>query len=60
MCHRLTDVFTEICGRVEIMTEKAASHREGLLTIRHAALKGVEFNKRVQGAAQDCLRDIGL
>jgi hypothetical protein len=59
--YRLTDLFSVISGQVEILSEKLPSiHREGLAAIRNAAMKGVEFNKRLFGAAQDCRREIGL
>ena len=60
-CHRLTNLFTVICGRVEIMSEKLPrSLQEELQTIRRAAMKGAQFNQRVLGVAQDCRREIGL
>jgi len=61
MCHRLTDLFTLICGRVEILSDKTPTGLlEDLQSIRRAAMKGAEFNKRVFGAAQECRREIGL
>jgi hypothetical protein len=57
--YRLIDLFTIVLGKVEILSEKSSSvHREDLAAIRIAAMKGVEFNKRLFGAAEDCRREI--
>ena len=61
MCYRLTDLFTLICGRVEILSDKMPTALlEDLQSIRTAAMKGAEFNKGVFGAAQECRREIGV
>ncbi len=58
--YRLIDLFTIVLGKVEILSEKLPSvHRQDLAAIRIAAMKGVEFNKRLFGAAEECRREIG-
>ncbi len=59
--YRLTDLITIISARVELLSDKAPRDcRDDLLAIRTAAMKGVEFSKRLLQAAQDCRREIGL
>lgn len=60
MCYRLTDLFTLISGRVEILSDQIPSAlHPGLLAIRDAAKKAAEINGRVFGVAQECRREIG-
>jgi len=57
--YRFVDLFTFICGKVDILSEKLPSIENDLAALRTAAMKGVELNKRLFGAAEDCRRDIG-
>ena len=59
--YRLTDLITIISVRVELLSDKApGSCWHDLLAIRAAALKGVEFSKRLHQAARDCRSEISL
>ena len=59
--YRLTDLITIISARVELLSDKAPGNcRHDLQAIRTAAMKGVQFSKRLLQAAQDCRREIGL
>jgi hypothetical protein len=59
--YRLTDLITIISARVELLSDKAPGNCwHDLLAIRAAALKGVEFSKRLHQAARECRREIGL
>lgn len=56
--YRLTDLFTIISGRIEILSDKVPIRcREELLAIREELKKGVELNKRFFLAAQACRRE---
>jgi hypothetical protein len=59
--YRLTDLITIISVRIELLSDKAPGNCwHDLLAIRAAALKGVEFSKRLHQAARDCRSEIGL
>ncbi len=59
--YRLTDLITIISARVELLGDKAPGNcRHDLQAIRTAAMKGVQFSKRLLQAAQECRREIGL
>jgi len=59
--YRLTDLITIISARVELLSDKVPGNcRDDLQAIRAAAMKGVQFSKRLLQAAQDCRRGIGL
>lgn len=58
--YRLTDLFTIISGRVEILSEKVPDIcRQELLAIREVLARGVELNRRLYLTAQACRREIG-
>jgi hypothetical protein len=58
--YRLTDLFTIISGRIEILSEKVPEIcRQELLAIRNVLARGVELNNRLYLAAQACRREIG-
>lgn len=58
--YRLTDLFTIISGRIEILSEKVPDIcRQELLAIRNVLTRGVELNNRLYLAAQACRREIG-
>lgn len=58
--HRITDVFTTISGRIEILSANAASPcREELLALRQVVMRGAELNQRVFRAAQECREELG-
>src|SRR5215471_11809802 len=58
--HRITDVFTTISGRIEILSASAASpYREELLALRQVVMRGAELNQRVFRAAQECWEELG-
>jgi len=57
--HRITDVFTTISGRIEILSANAASpYREELLALRQVVMKGAELNQRVFRVAQECWEEL--
>ena len=57
--YRLTDLFTIISGRIEILSEKVPTAcREELLAIREELKKGTELNRRFFLAAQACQREV--
>ena len=59
--HRLTDLFTIIPGKIEILSDKVPSVcREELLAIRGEVKRGVELNQRFLLAVEACRRGIGL
>lgn len=56
--YSLTDLFTIISGRIEILSEKVpAACREELLAIREELKKGMELNRRFFLVAQACQRE---
>lgn len=56
--HSLTDLFTIISARIEILAEKVPGRwREELLAIRDVVKKGVELNERFFLVAQACQRE---
>lgn len=58
--YRLTDLFTIVSARIEILSDKAnAVCREELEAIRKVVIKGVELNRRLFLAAQACRRELG-
>jgi hypothetical protein len=58
--YRLPDIFTIISGRIEILSDKVPGmRREELLPIRSVAMRGVELNKRLFLAAQECRGELG-
>ena len=58
--YQLTDLFTIISGRIEILSEKVPEIcRQELLAIREVLTRGVELNNRLYLAAQACRREIG-
>jgi len=58
--YRLTDLFTIISGRIEILSEKVPDLcRQELQAIRDVLTRGVELNNRLYLAAQACRREIG-
>lgn len=58
--YRLTDLFTIISGRIEILSEKVPEIcRQELLAIRSVLMRGVELNDRLYMLAQACRREIG-
>jgi hypothetical protein len=58
--YRLTDLFTIISGRIEILSEKVPDLcRQELQAIREVLTRGVELNNRLYLAAQACRREIG-
>ena len=58
--YRLTDLFTIISGRIEILSEKVPDLcRQELQAIRDVLIRGVELNSRLYLAAQACRREIG-
>ena len=57
--HRLMDLFTTICGRIEILGDSVPStNREELLSIRKEVMKGVKLNQRLLVTAQECRGEI--
>ena len=59
--YRLTDLFTIVSGRIEILHERVPdTYREELAAIRNVVIQGVELNKRLFLASQACRREIGL
>jgi len=58
--YRLTDLFTIISARIEILSEKVPDMcRQELQAIRGVLTRGVELNNRLYLAAQACRREIG-
>ena len=58
--YQLTDLFTIISGRIEILSEKVPDLcRQELRAIRGVLIRGVELNNRLYLAAQACRREIG-
>jgi hypothetical protein len=58
--YRLTDLFTIISGRIEILGEKVPDIcRQELQAIRDVMMRGVELNNRLYLVAQACRREIG-
>ena len=57
--YHLTDLFTVISGRIEILGEKVPDiFRQELQAIRDVLVRGVELNKRLYLTAQACRREI--
>lgn len=58
--YRLTDLFTIISARLELLGEKVPEGlRLELLGIRNVLGRGVELNNRLYLTAQACRREIG-
>ncbi len=58
--YHLTDLFTIISGRIEILSERVPDIcRQELQAIRGVLTRGVELNHRLYLAAQACRREIG-
>ena len=58
--YHLTDLFTIISGRIEILSDKLPDiWQHELLAIRNVLKRGVELNNRLYLAAQACRREIG-
>lgn len=59
--YRLTDLFTIVSARIELLSDKAPTAlREELAAIRKVVLHGVELNKRLFQVAQACRLAIEL
>jgi hypothetical protein len=58
--YRMTDLFTIIVGRIEILIEKVpAVYREELATIRKVVFDGVKLNHQLLVVSRACRREIG-
>jgi len=56
--YRLTDLFTIVSARIELLGDKVpAACRDELEAIRNVLIRGVELNKRLVQAAQSCRRE---
>jgi hypothetical protein len=59
--YRLTDLYTAITGRIEILSDRVPGPcREELLAIRAVVTKCVELNRRLFVVAQECRAEMGF
>lgn len=55
--YQLTDLFTIVCARIDIMSEKVTgAFQHDLLAIRNVVKKGMELNQRLLLIARACRR----
>jgi hypothetical protein len=58
--YQLTDLFTIISGRIDILTDKlTGTCRHDLLAMRTAVTKGMQLNNRLLLVARACRRELG-
>lgn len=59
--YRITDLFTIVVGRIEILIDRLpTTYRDDLAVIRKVVLDGVKLNEQLLLASRACRRDIGL
>jgi len=59
--YRLTDLFTVVSARIQILSDKVPTAcRDELFAIRKVLLDCVELNRRLFQAAEACRREIGI
>jgi len=57
--YQLTDLFTIVAARIDLMNERAsATCQRDLLALRNVVTKGMELNQRLQLVARACRRAI--
>ena len=57
--YQLTDLFTVVSARIDIVSERATGPcQQDLLAIRNVITKGMELNQRLQVVARACRRAI--